>query len=150
MPFRVRSASRVSPSEFRATPTQIKKLQELRRSEDPRLSFSTPEFKGTNHYHPRLCICIFTTLNDSLRHNLYRIASAAVFLHADAQRAFTDAFKRNFGRPVEYGLVKQYPWSAPQLVKLSQPVRLSHSALVPSAAWRLVSHRRNHEFPLVP
>ncbi|KAL4436801.1 hypothetical protein ABPG75_003940 [Micractinium tetrahymenae] len=63
----------------------IKKLEEMRKNEDPRLSFSTPEFK-------------------------------------EAQRQFTDAFKKNFGRPVEYALVKDYAWSTPQLRKLDQPV----------------------------
>ncbi|KIZ07316.1 hypothetical protein MNEG_0625 [Monoraphidium neglectum] len=64
---------------------QLKKLQDIKRNEDPRLSFSTPEFK-------------------------------------EAQRAFTDAFKKNFGKPVEWALVKEYPWSAPQLRKLETPL----------------------------
>ncbi|KAL6760919.1 hypothetical protein V8C86DRAFT_3132189 [Haematococcus lacustris] len=79
----------------------LKKLQDLRRTEDPRLSFSTPEFK-------------------------------------DAQRTFTDNFKagwlggrgskgagalgKNFGRPVEWALVQDHPWSTPQLRKLDTPV----------------------------
>ncbi|PRW57736.1 hypothetical protein C2E21_3641 [Chlorella sorokiniana] len=63
----------------------IKKLEEMRKNEDPRLSFSTPEFK-------------------------------------EAQRVFTDNFKKNFGRPVEYALVKDYAWSTPQLRKLDVPV----------------------------
>ncbi|KAG1674393.1 hypothetical protein FOA52_012919 [Chlamydomonas sp. UWO 241] len=60
-------------------------LQEQRRTEDPRLSFSTPEFK-------------------------------------EAQRQFTDGFKKNFGRPVEWALVKEHPWSTPQLRRLDTPV----------------------------
>ena len=28
----------------------------------------------------------------------------------------------NFDRPVEYGLVKKYPWSTPALLKLETPV----------------------------
>eukprot|EP00198_Chlamydomonas_reinhardtii_P013941 XP_001703278.1 predicted protein [Chlamydomonas reinhardtii] len=63
----------------------LRKLQESTRDQDPRLSFSTPEFK-------------------------------------EAQRAFTDGFKRNFGRPVEWAMVKEYPWSTPVLRKLEQPV----------------------------
>lgn len=65
--------------------SHLKKLQDIRKGEDPRLSFSTPEFK-------------------------------------EAQRVFTDNFKKNFGRPVEYAMVKEYPWSTPQLTKLKQPV----------------------------
>jgi len=40
----------------------------------------------------------------------------------EAQRVFTENYKKNFGRPVEWGLVKKYPWSQAQLVKLDQPV----------------------------
>jgi len=60
-------------------------LEDMRKNEDPRLSFSTPEFK-------------------------------------EAQRTFTDAFKKNFGKPVEWALVKDYAWSTPQLRKLDNPV----------------------------
>ncbi|KAL6780997.1 hypothetical protein ACKKBG_A09345 [Auxenochlorella protothecoides x Auxenochlorella symbiontica] len=63
----------------------IKKLEDMRKNEDPRLSFSTPEFK-------------------------------------EAQRIFTDGFKKNFGKPVEWALVKDYAWSTPQLRKLDKPV----------------------------
>ncbi|KAL0044053.1 hypothetical protein WJX82_006009 [Trebouxia sp. C0006] len=63
----------------------IKKLEEMRKNEDPRLSFSTPEFK-------------------------------------EAQRMFTDNLKKNFGKPVEWGMVKDHPWSTPQLRKLNVPV----------------------------
>lgn len=63
----------------------IKKLEDMRKNEDPRLSFSTPEFK-------------------------------------EAQRVFTENFKKNFGRPVEWGLIKDYAWSTPQLRKLEKPV----------------------------
>ncbi|KAI3425858.1 hypothetical protein D9Q98_007832 [Chlorella vulgaris] len=60
-------------------------LEEMRKNEDPRLSFSTPEFR-------------------------------------EAQRQFTDAFKKNFGKPVEWALVKDYEWSTPALRKLEVPV----------------------------
>lgn len=30
--------------------------------------------------------------------------------------------QKNFGRPVEYALVKEYPWSTPQLRRLDKPV----------------------------
>ncbi|KAF5831592.1 hypothetical protein DUNSADRAFT_12926 [Dunaliella salina] len=66
-------------SEMRA---HLKKLQDMRQTEDPRLSFSTPEFK-------------------------------------EAQRVFTDNFKKNFGRPVEWQLVQDYPWSTPVLRKVN-------------------------------
>ena len=62
-----------------------KKLSDMRKNEDPRLSFSTPEFR-------------------------------------EAQRIFTDNFKKNFGRPIEWGLVKKYPWSQAILMKLDVPV----------------------------
>ncbi len=29
--------------------------------------------------------------------------------------------QKNFGRPIEYELVKEYPWSTPQLRKVDQP-----------------------------
>ena len=37
-------------------------------------------------------------------------------------RKFSDNFKKNFGRPIEWGLVKRFPWSIPQLEKLEHPV----------------------------
>uniref|UniRef100_A0A7R9SZ14 Uncharacterized protein n=1 Tax=Ostreococcus sp. 'lucimarinus' TaxID=242159 RepID=A0A7R9SZ14_9CHLO len=61
------------------------KLEKMREFEDPRLSFTTPEFK-------------------------------------EAQRIFQENFKKNFGRPIEYGMVKRYPWSVPTLMKLDVPV----------------------------
>ncbi|KAK9834518.1 hypothetical protein WJX74_003536 [Apatococcus lobatus] len=63
----------------------LKALEQQRKNEDPRLSFSTPEFK-------------------------------------EAQRKFTEGFKNNFGRPVEWAMEKDFPWSTPQLRKLDKPV----------------------------
>jgi hypothetical protein len=60
-------------------------LAKQRKHEDPRLSFSTPEFK-------------------------------------EFSRRFTDNFKKNFGKPIEWGLIKRFPWSQPQLEKLEVPV----------------------------
>lgn len=60
-------------------------LEKSRKYEDPRLSFSTPEFK-------------------------------------EAQRKFQARFNVNFDRPIEYGMVKKYPWSTPTLQKLEVPV----------------------------
>lgn len=62
-----------------------KRLADMRKFEDPRLSFSTPEFR-------------------------------------ESQRIFTENFKKNFGKPVEWGLVKKYPWSTPTLQKLDVPL----------------------------
>eukprot|EP01023_Acetabularia_acetabulum_P061975 TRINITY_DN7550_c0_g1_i4.p2 TRINITY_DN7550_c0_g1~~TRINITY_DN7550_c0_g1_i4.p2 ORF type:complete len:115 (-),score=21.31 TRINITY_DN7550_c0_g1_i4:371-715(-) len=64
---------------------QVKKLEELTKNEDPRLSFTTPEFK-------------------------------------EAQRIFSENLKKNFGRPIEYATVKDFPWSTPSLRKLQTPV----------------------------
>ena len=61
------------------------KLAKMRELEDPRLSFTTPEFK-------------------------------------EAQRIFQENYKKNFGRPIEYGMVKRYPWSTPTLMKLEVPI----------------------------
>ena len=60
-------------------------LEKSRKYEDPRLSFSTPEFK-------------------------------------EAQRKFQQRFSVNFDRPIEYGMVKKYPWSTPTLQRLEVPV----------------------------
>mmetsp|Transcript_35754 Transcript_35754/g.43160 ORF Transcript_35754/g.43160 Transcript_35754/m.43160 type:complete len:124 (+) Transcript_35754:128-499(+) len=40
----------------------------------------------------------------------------------ESQRLFTEGFKKNFNKPIEYGLVKKYPWSVPVLEKLQVPV----------------------------
>mmetsp|Transcript_42107 Transcript_42107/g.51095 ORF Transcript_42107/g.51095 Transcript_42107/m.51095 type:complete len:124 (+) Transcript_42107:158-529(+) len=40
----------------------------------------------------------------------------------EAQRLFTEQFKNNFNRPIEYAMVKKYPWSMPVLEKLEVPV----------------------------
>ena len=60
-------------------------LNKQRKHEDPRMSFSTPEYK-------------------------------------DFSRRFTEGFKKNFGKPIEWGLVKRYPWSQPQLMRLDVPL----------------------------
>ncbi len=72
---------RLTPPRGSLTPAGLPTPQDMRKNEDPRLSFSTPEFK-------------------------------------EAQRTFTDGFKKNFGKPITYGLVKDYAWSTPQLRKL--------------------------------
>ena len=35
---------------------------------------------------------------------------------------FISRAQKNFGRPIEYGMVKKYPWSTPTLQKLEVPV----------------------------
>ena len=60
-------------------------LEKSRKYEDPRLSFSTPEFK-------------------------------------EAQRKFQARFNVNFDRPIEFGMMKKYPWSTPTLQRLDVPV----------------------------
>ena len=78
--------------DLRAISVFSQQLEDLRKHEDPRLSFSTPEFR-------------------------------------EAQRIFTDNFKKNFGKPVEWAFVKKHAWSKPQLVKLDKPVRASRGDL---------------------
>ncbi len=44
-------------------------------------------------------------------------------LALSAQPSFAPTpLQRNFGRPVEWALVREYPWSTPQLRKLDAPV----------------------------
>lgn len=40
----------------------------------------------------------------------------------DAQRRFAQAYRNNFGRPIEYVQSKEYPWSQPRLKKLDTPL----------------------------
>eukprot|EP01025_Chloroclados_australasicus_P060866 TRINITY_DN7878_c0_g1_i1.p1 TRINITY_DN7878_c0_g1~~TRINITY_DN7878_c0_g1_i1.p1 ORF type:complete len:115 (-),score=10.21 TRINITY_DN7878_c0_g1_i1:177-521(-) len=40
----------------------------------------------------------------------------------EAQRIFSENLKKNFGRPIEYAMVKDHPWSTPRLRKLQNPV----------------------------
>jgi hypothetical protein len=43
--------------------------------------------------------------------------------HEDPRLSFsTPEFKKNFGKPIEWGLIKRFPWSQPQLEKLEVPV----------------------------
>jgi hypothetical protein len=42
--------------------------------------------------------------------------------YKDFSRKFTEGFKKNFGKPIEWGLVKRYPWSQPQLMHLETPL----------------------------
>ena len=40
----------------------------------------------------------------------------------EAQRKFQQRFSVNFDRPIEFGMVKKYPWSTPTLQRLEVPV----------------------------
>eukprot|EP00854_Cymbomonas_tetramitiformis_P020325 gene20325-24341_t len=82
---RADSGSKEQQSLLQEMREHTKKLAAFRKNEDPRLSFSTPEFR-------------------------------------ESSRIFTENFKKNFGKPVEYGLVKKYPWSTATLQKLDVPV----------------------------
>ncbi len=151
----------------------------MRKNEDPRLSFSTPEFKEAQrqfteafkvHIHFRSLLfwglrggvavgvravtgCIKLAQTAHARAMLSKIVCTSArwcgnfrghLLHtitaggrtapplqgtlfpASHQRTCTPPLpprlQKNFGRPVEYALVKDYDWSTPQLRKLDQPV----------------------------
>jgi hypothetical protein len=69
------------------------KLAQYRKHEDPRLSFTTPEFKEASRqfqeaFKARMRLCNCGHLIDML---------------TQIRR------QKNFGKPVEWGLVKQYP-----------------------------------------
>lgn len=42
--------------------------------------------------------------------------------HEQTETADIAVQQKNFGKPVEWALVKDYPWSTPQLRKLDAPV----------------------------
>lgn len=104
----------------------------MRKNEDPRLSFSTPEFKEAQR--------IFTDglkvkrtrshqLTRGLEHRLRGNPTdmpACTSLHnvplLDAHAACVP--QKNFGKPVEWGLIKDHAWSTPQLRKLDTPVSM--------------------------
>ncbi len=65
--------------------------------------------------------------------------------------------QRNFGRPVEWALVRDYPWSTPTLRKLEQPVRMygcrtlgprvpNHAVGVTLAEWGLHALVRDYPY----
>ena len=49
----------------------------------------------------------------------YTCKLASARLDADKRRCM---LQKNFGKPVEWGMVKDHPWSTPQLRKLDVPV----------------------------
>ena len=84
-------------------------LEEMRKNEDPRLSFSTPEFKEAQR-----------TFTEGFKAGILVYVCCLSLLAADT----LGAPQKNFGKPVEWALVKDYPWSTPQLRKLDAPVSL--------------------------
>ena len=105
-------------------------LEDMRKNEDPRLSFSTPEFKEaqrifTDGFKVSEQAPLRFRRPQPLRgrplgaHNLdtrefaySRILLLYVLLYP----------QKNFGKPVEWALVKDHAWSTPQLRKLDKPV----------------------------
>ena len=54
--------------------------------------------------------------------------------------------QKNFGKPVEWALVKDHAWSTPQLRKLDQPVRAV--CFVFYKTFRLCKHFESSQSPL--
>ena len=138
-------------------------LEEMRKNEDPRLSFSTPEFKEAQRMFsdgfkvPARPTLLLTSAPDCLTvsapafcHSLATetliallsiTAIGTICLHESKQftagprthpdcasrNTLTECLQKNFGKPVEWGMVKEHPWSTPQLRKLDTPVRLLSS-----------------------
>lgn len=100
----------------------ILQLEEMRKNEDPRLSFSTPEFKEaqrifTDAFKVRciiLCLVVHCTQTRALL--------CIQFTHLINNFQPFVFSQKNFGKPVEWALVKDYAWSTPQLRKLDKPV----------------------------
>lgn len=113
----------------------------MRKNEDPRLSFSTPEFKEAQR--------IFTgglkvkiSFNQTVWQRNLAVHHAACCTHmAWIHEAGIAALlltlvsmvhivlQGNFNKPVEWGLIKDHAWSTPQLRKLETPVRPSRQLL---------------------
>lgn len=50
--------------------------------------------------------------------------------------------QKNFGKPVEWALVKDHAWSTPQLRKLDQPVRITNPfKLCKHSLWVCSAHK---------
>lgn len=116
--------ARRSPQEMR---TFVGKLAAIRKNEDPRMSFTTPEFKDSQrqfqeHFKARAP----STLRERSLQRADAPRGARVCPRGEAhwlQQKGVEALSRthpsaclpvsqkNFGRPIEYGLVKRYPVS---------------------------------------
>jgi len=81
----------------------------LRKHEDPRLSFSTPEFREAQR--------VFT---DNFK--VTKLSNRSFCASPGQRLTKRRRRQKNFGKPVEYGFVKKHEWSKPQLVKLETPV----------------------------
>ena len=122
-------------------PTAAAQLEEMRKNEDPRLSFSTPEFKEaqrqfTDAFKVREGwggvgareqsgvgaggVSVFCGFKGDRRHAATSFASPPAL--PACLPACPPTMQKNFGRPVEYALVKDHAWSTPQLRKLDRPV----------------------------
>lgn len=88
-------------------------LEEMRKNEDPRLSFSTPEFKEAQ----RIFTEGFKVLSETLLCGRFG-CSTLISMSSAVIEPWTIVLQKNFGKPVEWGLVKDYAWSTPQLRKL--------------------------------
>jgi hypothetical protein len=127
-------------------------LQEIKKNEDPRLSFCTPEFKEaqrtfTDAFKVRTGPLYATSAAQLAHLALTQLVHPACSQHcaahalplgvqcaAPAERharlcmpllvllllVVMLLLQRNFGRPVEWQLVKEYPWSVPQLRRVEQ------------------------------
>jgi hypothetical protein len=110
----------------------------MRKNEDPRLSFSTPEFKEAQRiFTGGLKVISITSTGRQhavvvhLQHGLL-LARGLKLKHVPGTRMlFTPrghkctCLQENFNKPVEWGLIKDHAWSTPQLRKLETPVRPS-------------------------
>jgi hypothetical protein len=103
----------------------VKKLEDMRKNEDPRLSFSTPEFKEAQRiFTDGFKVSSHQIHSQSLTIPPYQLLTSSqppllslpLHFHTPTQ------LQKNFGKPVDWALVKDHPWSTPQLRKLDQPV----------------------------
>lgn len=86
----------------------IKKLEEMRCAGPLRGSSLHGKRNGTTrHSHPRFPRRKYEDPRMSFCTPEFR----------EAQRVFTENLKKNFGRPIEWAMVKDHPWSTPQLRK---------------------------------
>lgn len=125
-------------------------LEEMRKNEDPRLSFSTPEFKeaqriftgglkvismiSTGRQH---AVVVHLTHGLLLAHGLKLKHVPAIWMLFMPRGHICTCLQGNFNKPVEWGLIKDQAWSTPQLRKLETPVSPSRRL----SAWSgIVSH----------
>jgi hypothetical protein len=83
-----------APQEMRA---HTQRLAHFRKHEDPRLSFTTPEFKEASRQFQE-AFKVWAAL-----------ACGRFTGHEESRLYPAPCAQKNFGKPVEWGLVKQYP-----------------------------------------